>query len=112
MSLSVVLYVRISLKHLWGAVLKRATEIVKELLGRHHGSRSEVYEPNVETFVDDDVLIFNVPVKDVLGPQIEDSSHQLGRDMTSSLTNKHFTFESALCFHMHFLSCIHTCLKM
>lgn len=39
----------------------------------------------MKTFVDDDVLIFYVPVKDVLRPQIEDSGHQLGRDRTSSL---------------------------
>lgn len=74
------LYIRISLKHLWGAVLQRATEIVKQLPGSHHGSRAKVYQSNVETFVDDDVLIFYVPVKDVLSPQIEHSSHQLGRE--------------------------------
>ena len=74
------MYVRISLKHFRGAVFQRATESVKELLRSHHGSRAKVYQPNVETFVNDDVLIFYVPVKDVLIPQIEDSGDQLGRD--------------------------------
>ena len=76
------MYLRISLKHLRGAVLQCATEIVKELPGSHHGSGAEVYQSNVETFVNDDVLIFYVPVKDVLRPQIEDSRHQLGRHRT------------------------------
>lgn len=85
MSLSGIMYVRISLKHLRGAVLQCATEIVKELSWRHHGSRAKVYEADVETLVDDDVFVFYVPVKDVLRPQIEDGSHQLERDRTSSL---------------------------
>lgn len=80
MSLLVCMYIRISLKHLWGAVLQCATEIVKKLLRSHHGSRAKVDQSNMETFVDDDVLILYVPVEDVLCPQIEDSSHQLGRD--------------------------------
>lgn len=85
-SLFGIMYVRISLKNLRGAVLQCATEIVKELPGSHHGSRAEVYQSNVETLVNDDVLIFYVPVKDVLSPQIEDSGNQLGRDRTFSLT--------------------------
>lgn len=80
MSVLVFIYIRISLKHLWGAVLQCATEVVKELLLSHHGSGAKVDQSNVETSVDDDVLILYVPVKDVLCPQIEDSSHQLGRD--------------------------------
>lgn len=72
-----IIYSRISLKHLWGAVLQCATEIVEELPRSHHGSRTKVYQSNVETLVDDDVLIFYVPVKDVLSSQIEDSCHQL-----------------------------------
>lgn len=62
------MYVRISLKHLWGAVLQCATEIVEELPGSHQGGRSKVYQSNMKTFVDDDVLIFYVPVKNVLSP--------------------------------------------
>lgn len=80
LSFSGFMYVRISLKHFRGAVFQRAAESVKELLRSHHGSRAKVYQSNVETFVNDDVLIFYVPVKDVLIPQIEDSGHQLGRD--------------------------------
>lgn len=82
------MYIRISLKHLWGAVLQCAMEIVKELPGSHHGSRAKVYQSNMEIFVDDDVLIFYVPVKDVLSPQIEDSGHQLGRDRPPPQFNK------------------------
>lgn len=94
LSFSGSMYVRISLKHLRGAVLQCATEIVKELVGSHHGSRAKVYQSNVETFVNDDVLVFYVPVKDALRPQIEDSGHQLGRESSSSLTNEHFTLLS------------------
>lgn len=78
---SAVMYVRISPKHFRGTVLQCAAEIVKELLGSHHGSRAKVDQSNVETFVNDDVLVFYVPVKDVFSPQIEDSGHQLGRDI-------------------------------
>lgn len=92
LSFSDIVYVRISSKHLWGAVLESATEIVKDLVGCHHGSRAEIYQSNVETFVDDYVLIFYVPVKDVLRPQIEDSGDELGRDKTSSLMNEDFAF--------------------
>lgn len=86
------MYIRISSKHLRGAVLQSATEVVKDLAGCHHGSRAKIYQSNVEIFVDDDVLIFYVPVKDVLRPQIEDSSDELGRDRTSSLMNEDFAF--------------------
>lgn len=86
------MYLRISSKHLRGAVLQSTTEIVKDLAGCHHGSRAKIYQSNVETFVDDDVLIFYVPVKDVLRPQIEDSGDKLGRDKTPSLMNEDFTF--------------------
>lgn len=107
----VFMYVRIALQHLRGAVLQGATEIVKELFGSHHGSRAKVYQSNVETLVDDDVLIFYVPVKDVLSPQIKDSGHQLGRDRTSSLTNVCFTFHRSP-VRCHILAPLHTCLKM
>lgn len=103
------MYIRISLKHLWGAVLQRATEIVKELPGSHHGGRAEVYQANVETLVDDDVLIFYVPVKDALSPQIEDSGDQLGRDGTSSLDKNKYTLHIS---EPVLLSYVHTCLKI
>ncbi|TNN36442.1 hypothetical protein EYF80_053384 [Liparis tanakae] len=67
-----------SLQHLRGAVLQRATEIVEELPGRHRDGGAEVDESDVETFVDDDVLVLDVPVEDVLRPQVEDGGHQLG----------------------------------
>lgn len=70
-------YIRISLEHLWRAVFQRAAEIVKELLRCHHGGGAKVNEPDVETFVDDDVLILYVSVKDALCSQIKNSSHQL-----------------------------------
>lgn len=70
-------YIRISLEHLWRAVLQRAIEIVKELLRHHHGSRAKVNQPDVETLVDDDVLILYVSVKDAFCSQIKDCSHQL-----------------------------------
>lgn len=72
-------YIRISLEHLWGAVLQRTTEIVKEFLRPHHGCRAKVNESDVETFVNDDVFILYVSVKNVLCSQIENSSHQLWR---------------------------------
>lgn len=50
-------YIRISLEHLWRAVLQRATEIVKELPRHHHGCGAKVNQSNVETFVNNDVLI-------------------------------------------------------
>lgn len=74
-----IMYIRISLKHLRAAVLQSTTEIVKELPWSHHGGRAKVYQSDVETLVNDDVLIFYIPVKDVLSPQIEDSCHQLGK---------------------------------
>lgn len=70
-------YIRISLEHLWRAVLQRATEVVKELLRHHHSSGAKVNESDVETFVDDDVLILYVSVKDVLCSQIKNCSNQL-----------------------------------
>lgn len=99
---------RVALKHLRGAVLQCATEIVKELPGSHHGSRAKVYQSNVKTLVDDDVLIFYVPVKDVLSPQIEDSCHQL-RNKKNIQINKEQTYTShseSILLH------VHTCLKM
>lgn len=57
-------YVRISPKHLWRAVFQCATEIVKELLRHHHGGGAKVNESDVETFINDDVLILYVSVKD------------------------------------------------
>lgn len=70
-------YIRISLEHLWRAVLQRATEIVKELIRHHHGGGAKVNESDMETFVDDDVLILYVSVKDALCSQIKNCSHQL-----------------------------------
>lgn len=105
--MSDVLYIRISLKHLWRAVLQCATEIVKQFLGSHHGSRSKVYKSNVETFVDDYVLIFNVSVKDVLCPEIKDSGHQLGRDKTSSLINQKVHILEHIFLHTCILLVIH-----
>lgn len=74
------MYVRISLKHFGGAVLQRATEIVEDLPGSHQSRRPKVYQPNVETFVYDDVLIFYIAVQNVLCPEIEDSCYKLGRE--------------------------------
>lgn len=71
-------YIRISLKDFRGAVLQSATKIVENLSGSHQSSRPEVNKPNVETFVNDDVLIFYVTVKNVLSPEIEDCCYKLG----------------------------------
>lgn len=79
-TLHLFIYAPISLKHFWGAILQRATEVVEDLLGSHQSRRAEIYQPNVETFVYDDVLIFYVAVKNVLRPEIEDSSYKLGRE--------------------------------
>lgn len=77
---SCFIYTPASLEHFWGAILQRATEVIEELLGSHQSRRAEIYQPNVETFVYDDVLIFYVAVKNVLCPEIEDSSYELGRE--------------------------------
>lgn len=100
------MYVRVSLKHLWGAVLQRATEIVEELPWSHHGSGAKVYQPDVEALINDDVLILYVPVKDVFGPQIEDSCHQLGTD---TAPGSHTEDPPETCV---FYTPVHTCLKM
>lgn len=82
------MYVRSSLKHLWRAVLKCTTKIVKELSWSHHGSRAKVNESNVETSVNDYIFIFYVPVKDVLSPQVKHSCHQLRKTQKLSLNKE------------------------
>lgn len=71
------MYLRISLKYFRGAILECSTEMIEDLPRNHHSSRAKVNESNVETLVDDDVLIFYIPVKDVLRPQVKHSRHQL-----------------------------------
>lgn len=66
-----------SLKNFWGTVLQCTTEIVEELPRNQYCSRAKVYQPDVKTLVNDDVLVFNVPVDDVLGSQIKYSSNKL-----------------------------------
>lgn len=78
------MYVRVSLEHLWGAIFQGAAEVVEELPGSHHGSRAKVYQSDVETLVDDDVLVLYVSVEDALRPQVEDGCHQLWGDITST----------------------------
>lgn len=104
------MYIRIPPKHLWGAVLKRATEVVEKLPGSHHGGGAKVNQSNVETFVDDDVLVFDVPVKDALRPQIEDCGHQLGAErMKVSPFRAHSSaFISLATLRVY---ATHTCLK-
>lgn len=103
-------YIRISLEHLWGAVLQRTTEIVKELLRPHHGGRAKVNESDVETFIDDDVFILNVSVKDVLCSQIENCSHQLWRDERPHFNSLRHSFVA--CFLFGTLHWRRTCLKI
>lgn len=106
-------YIRISLEHLWGAVLQSTTEIVKELLRTHHGSRAKVNESDVETFIDDDVFILDVSVKDVLCSQIENRSHQLWRDGRPHFsTNVSLRHSFVACFLLGTLHWRRTCLKM
>lgn len=104
------MYVRISLKHFRRAVLQCATEIVEDLPGSHQSRRAEVYQPNVETFVDDDVLIFYVAVENVLRPEIEDSRYKLGRESLSIRRHKFNGKHSSHAFHLG--PVMRTCLKM
>lgn len=92
------MYTPVSSKHFWRAILQRATEVVENLLGSHQSRRAEVNQPNVETFVYDDVLIFYVAVKNVLRPEIEDSCYKLVRE---GLTIRHLNL-MVNTRHMHF----------
>lgn len=92
------MYAPVSLKHFWGAILQRATEVVEDLLVSHQSCGAEVNQPNVETFVYNDVLIFYVAVKNVLRPKIEDSRYKLGRE---GLTIRHLNL-MVITNHMHF----------
>lgn len=110
------MYIRISLEHLWRAVLQRATEIVKELLRHHRGGGAKVNESDVETFVDDDVLILYVSVKDALCSQVKNCSHKLSKDGSPHFnTNVFIPYGQYILFFLPVSSTlhwIHACLKI
>lgn len=83
-----------SLKDFWRTVLQRAAEIVEELPGNQYCRRAEVYQPDVKTFVNDDVLVFYVSVNDVLGSQIEHSSNKLEKN--THVEGRHSQFINSL----------------
>lgn len=100
------LYIRISLEHLWRAVLQRATEVVKELLRRHRGCGAKVNESDVETFVDDDVLILYVSVKDALCSQVKNCSHKLSKDGSPHFNTNVFTPYGQYILFFFFFFCL------
>ncbi len=74
-------YVRVSLKHLWGAVLQSATEGVEELSGFQQGSRAKVDQPDVEFRVYDDIFILYVPVEHSFAMQVTHCGYQLNTEI-------------------------------
>lgn len=74
-------YVRVSLKHLWGAVLQSATEGVEELSGFQQGSRAKVDQPDVEFRVYDDIFILYVPVEHSFATQVTHCGYQLSTEI-------------------------------
>ncbi len=99
-------YVRVSLKHLWGAVLQSATEGVEELSGFQQGSRAKVDQPDVKFRVYDDIFILYVPVEHSFAMQVTHCGYQLSREIY--IRKKVIQLEHLNSSHSLFL----TCLKM
>ena len=67
----------VSTQHLWAGIFNSATESSKQLARRHFSRRPKVNKLDMEIFVEDDVLILDVSVKDVQAVKVRYSWHNL-----------------------------------